>query len=83
MLLEWQEDKGAEMPAVLVDRLTTGLFTDQTTVARARHPVEDVTSALLKASSGVRVDIPGIGEVNFTGRQIRKVDRSLKKEGAE
>ena len=83
MLLEWQEDKGVEMPAVLVDRLTTGLFTDQTTVARARHPVEDVTSALLKASSGVRVDIPGIGEVNFTGRQIRKVDRSLKKEGAE
>lgn len=71
------------MPAVLLDRLTTGLFTDQTAVARARHPVEDVKSAVLKASTGLRVDIPGIGEANFTGRQVRKVDRSLKKEGAE
>ena len=53
MLMEWQEEKGSEMPAVLVDRLTTGLFTDQTTEARVRHPTEDVTSALLKASSGV------------------------------
>ena len=79
MLLEWQEDKGGEMPAVMVDRLTTGLFTDQTTVARVRHPSEDATAALLRASSGVRVDLPGIGEVTFTGRQIRKLDRNLAK----
>ena len=55
MLLEWQEDKGGEMPAVMLDRLTAGLFTDQTTVARVRHPSEDVIAALLKASSSVRV----------------------------
>ena len=46
MLMEWQEEKGSEMPAVMVDRLTTGLFTDQTTEARVRHPAEDLTSAL-------------------------------------
>ena len=79
MLLEWQEDKGGEMPAVMVDRLTTGLFTDQTTAARVQHPSEDVTAALLRASSGLRVDLPGIGEATFTGRQIRKLDRNLAK----
>ena len=79
MLLEWQEDKAGEMPAVMVDRLTAGLFTDQTTVARAQHPSEDVTAALLKASSGVRIDVPGIGELTFTGRNIRKLDRNLAK----
>ena len=79
MLLEWQEDKGGEMPAVMVDRLTTGLFTDQTTMARARHPSEDVAAALLKAASSVRLDLPGIGEVTLTGRNIRKLDRDLAK----
>ncbi|MDE0054138.1 MAG: hypothetical protein OXT64_07770 [Gammaproteobacteria bacterium] len=80
MLMEWQEEKGSEMPAVMVDRLTTGLFTDQTTEARVRHPTEDVTSALLKASSAVRVDVPGVGEATVTGRRVRKLERDLKKE---
>ena len=79
MLLEWQEDKGGEMPAVMVDRLTAGLFTDQMEMKRVRHPSEDAITALLKAASNVRVDVPGIGEVSLTGRQIRKVDRNLAK----
>ena len=79
MLLEWQDKKVGEMPTLLLDRLTAGLFADPTTGARALHPAEDVTSVLLKASSGVRVDVPGIGEVNYTGRQIRKLDRELAK----
>ena len=83
MLLEWQESQRGEMPAVMLDRLTAGLFTDQTTAARARHPAEDVTSALLKASSRVSVDVPGIGEVTFTGRGLRKLDRDLQKREAE
>lgn len=79
MLLEWQEDKGGEMPAVMVDRLTAGLFTDQMEMKRVRHPSEDAITALLKAASSVRVDVPSIGEVGLTGRQIRKVDRNLAK----
>ena len=83
MLLEWQESQRGEMPAVMLDRLTTGLFTDQTTAARARHPAEDVTNALLKASSRASVDVPGIGEVTFTGRGLRKLDRDLQKRKEE
>lgn len=79
MLLEWQEEKGSEMPPVMVDRLTTGLFTDHATAGRVRHPTEDVTAALLKASSGVRVHVPGIGELNLTGRQVRKFEKDLAK----
>ena len=83
MLLEWQESKRGEMPGLMLDRLTTGLFTDQTTAARARHPAEDVTNALLKASSRVSVDVPGIGEVTFTGRGLRRLDRDLQKRDEE
>ena len=79
MLLEWQEDKGGEMPAVMVDRLTAGLFTDQARTARVRHPSEDMTAGLLKAASGVRLDLPGIGEVRLTGRQFRRLERQLAK----
>ena len=79
MLLEWQEDKGGEMPAVMVDRLTAGLFTDQTTVGRVQHPSEDVTGALLKAASKVRIEIPGIGEATLPGRRIGKLDKNLAK----
>ena len=77
MLMEWQEDKGGEMPAVLVDRLTAGLFTDQTTATRVQHPSEDVTATLLKAASGVRVNVPEIGEVALSGRQVRNLDKKL------
>ena len=80
MLLEWQEDKGGEMPAVMVDRLTAGLFTDQTSVGRVRHPSEDIASAMLKVASNVRIDVPGIGELTLSGRQIKKLDRNLPKE---
>ena len=81
MLMEWQEDKGGEMPAVMVDRLTAGLFTDQTTPPRARHPSEDATAAILRAASRVRFDLPGFGEVTLTGRQVRGLDKRLEKQG--
>ena len=81
MLMEWQEDKGGEMPAVMVDRLTAGLFTDQTTRPRARHPSEDATAAILRAASRVQVDVPGLGEVTLTGRQVRSLDKMLGRQG--
>ena len=83
MLMEWQEDKGGEMPAVMVDRLTAGLFTDQTAAPRVRHPSEDATAALLKAASGVRVELPGIGELTLTGRGVRSLDKKLGKKGKQ
>ena len=79
MLLELQEEEGGEMSPVMVNRLTTGLFTDRSTARRVRHPTEDVTAALLKASSGVRVNLADIGELNLTGRQVRKFKKSLAK----
>lgn len=78
MLLEWQEDKGGEMPEVLVDRLTTGLFTDQTKSGHIQHPAEDITDILIKAASNVGVNIPGI-DVTLPGRKLRKLAKSQAK----
>ncbi len=83
MLLEWQEDKGGEMPSVMVDRLTAGLFTNQAKTKRVRHPSEDALATLLKAASNVRIDVPTIGEVSLTGRQIRRMERNLAKKQDE
>ena len=77
MLLEWQEDKGGEIPAVMVDRLTTGLFTDQTSATPVRHPSEDATATLMRAASSIRVDLPSVGELTLTGRQVRNLDKKL------
>ena len=63
----------------MVDRLTTGLFTDQTKVAAVRHPTEDITAALLRAASSVWLTIPGIGHICLPGRQLRKLDKYLAK----
>ena len=75
MLLEWQEDKDGEMPAVMVDRLTAGLFVDQTKTGQVQHPTEDITDKLLKAASSVDVDIPGIGRATLRGRKLEKLDK--------
>ena len=74
MLLGWQEDKCGERPAVVVDRLTAGLITDQTTASRIRHPSEDVIAELLRGFSEIRFHLPGIGESTLIGRQLRKLD---------
>lgn len=83
MLLEWEDAEKGEMPSVMLDRLTTGLFTDQPKAERARHPAEDVTSALLKVASQASVSVPGIGEVTLTGSGLRKLDRKLQKRDKE
>lgn len=75
MLLEWHEDKDGEMPAVMVDRLTTGLFLDQTKTGQVQHPTEDITDKLLKAASSVDVDIPGIGRATLRGRKLKNLDK--------
>ena len=75
MLLEWQEDKGGEMPAVLVDRLTTGLFTDQTQSEQVQHPTEDITDKLLKIASRLDIDVPGL-KMSVPGRKVRKLNKT-------
>lgn len=72
MLQECKDAEGVEMPEVLLERLTTRLFMDPTTTPGISHPAADVTGALLKASSRVRVNIPGIGELTLSGRDIRR-----------
>ena len=51
MLLEWQEDKDIEIPAVMIDRLTAGLFIDSTNSEQIQHPSEEIVKAIVKAAT--------------------------------
>jgi hypothetical protein len=60
MMLEWQEEEGSAVPPELIDRLSRNLFvTGDHEGAVARHPAQDVWSAILQASSSVTVPLPG------------------------
>lgn len=72
MALEWKEEKGTEIPQELIDRLTKGLFTDRGKQEKPKHPSEDLASALLSASTGLTVRIPGFGEAKIDRKGVRR-----------
>jgi len=85
MATDWQE-KGIAIPKELVERLSRNLFTDKPESEAVKHPNEVLTSALLAASSGLTVKIPGLGEVAVDRKGIRdfkKTAASLKNEKKE
>jgi len=71
--LEWKEEKGSQMPDVFLDRLSQGLFTDFGQMRRARHPYEDFASTILGASSGMKVVLPGGGELSLDRKGIKQL----------
>lgn len=81
MMLEWKEEKGAEIPGALVDTLARGLFEQSSDREPTRHPSEDLAAALFSAASGIRVNVPGLGEVNLDRKSLHKFAKSAQKEG--
>jgi hypothetical protein len=79
MALEWQEEKGSIIPQELIDRLTSNLFIDQDRRAPPKHPSEDLASAIVAASSGLTLRIPGIGEVTLDRRGVRRFTEAVEK----
>lgn len=77
MALEWKDEKGTEIPEELIDRLTRNLFVDREKVALPKHPGEDLASALLSVSKGLKIQVPGIGEVILDGKGLRKFKKSV------
>ena len=81
MMLEWKEEKGAEIPGELVDRLARGLFAGRSDREPTRHPSEDLAAALLSAASGIRVNVPGLGELTLDRKSLQTFAKSAQKEG--
>ena len=60
-----------------IRRLTENLFVSQSPTEKTNHPSEDLTSALISASSGMSIKIPGIGEIAIDRKGIDKFKRGL------
>jgi len=71
MALEWKREKGAEIPSELIERLSRNLFEPET-FGRPRHPTEDLASALLGASAGLSLNIPGVAEAKLDRKGIKQ-----------
>jgi hypothetical protein len=71
MALEWKREKDTDIPQELVDRLSRNLFESDAS-SRPRHPGEELASALLGASSGLSINLPGVGEAKFDRKGIQQ-----------
>ena len=71
LAMEWKEAKDEEIPEVLFSQLTRNLFQESTTEL-VRHPSED----LVEAISGLKLQVPGVGEATVTPRGMRKFKKA-------
>jgi hypothetical protein len=76
MALEWRAARGTQIPAELLDRLTSNLFTEQGGQRKLRHPSEDLASALLRASASLRIPLPGVGELRLDRKAMERFERA-------
>ncbi len=79
MALEWQKEKNSVIPPELIEPLTQNLFEDRGGISRTTHPHEDLLAALLGASSGLKVDIPGVGQVDLDRKSVKDFTKSREK----
>ncbi|MBN8229119.1 hypothetical protein JYK02_16545 [Corallococcus macrosporus] len=80
MALEWKEEKGSEIPSELLSRLTNGLFVaDSDHAEEALHPADQLASAILGASSGASIEVPGGTKVQFDRKGIKRLQKSTQK----
>jgi hypothetical protein len=59
MALEWKAEKGTEIPAELIDRLTANLFEEPQQETKPLHPADQLASALLGSSAEANINLAG------------------------
>jgi len=70
--MEWEQQNKGPIPEQLLEELTRGLFMPSAGSPTVKHPVEDLASAVLGASSNLDIDIPGLGTATLKRRGIRR-----------
>lgn len=79
MALEWKDEKGTSLPSELIVPLTRHLFAmDDIEGEAVRHPVQDLASKLLGASTELNVSVPGVGEAKLDRKAIDRFQRTSK-----
>lgn len=81
MALEWKEERGNEISPRLIEKLTENLFVQNNPSEKPTHPTEDLASAIINASSGLSLKIPGVGEVALDRRSIKNLKKELDNAG--
>ncbi|MCR9279052.1 MAG: hypothetical protein NXH85_13865 [Pseudomonadaceae bacterium] len=72
MAMEWNDSADKELPPELATTLTRGLFTSGEPQQASSHPNEDLASLLL-AATGLKLNIPGVGEATFDSKALKKI----------
>jgi hypothetical protein len=70
--MEWEQQNKGPIPEQLLEDLTRGLFMPAAGSPAVRHPVEDLASAVLGASSNLEFEIPGLGKGMLSRRGIKR-----------
>ncbi len=83
MMLEWKEEKGSEISSELIAKLGHGLFEEGRGHGAVRHPNEELLAAVIAAANGVRVNVPGIGDVQLDRKSSKKLLRTLDRTSPE
>lgn len=75
MAMEWKGEKGSDIPAHLLDRLTTNLFSPTQVAQDHLHPADQLASALLGSASEATLKLPGGSELKMDRKAIRDLDK--------
>jgi hypothetical protein len=75
--LEWQQQNQSPIPAQLLEQLSRELFAPASASTPVRHPAEDMMAAILSASSGLKINIPGIGEASLNRRGVQRLQNEI------
>ena len=76
MALEWQKEKGLEIPIELIEKLSQNLFSEDQAIENPLHPADQLASAILGASAGASVKFPSGAEIKLDRKSIKELKES-------
>ena len=79
MAMEWQDEKGSELPEELINRLTKNLFNSDNTIKETKHPSEDLATALVSATNGLSLRVPGLGQIELDRKGLKQFQKQSEK----
>lgn len=75
MALEWQKEKGDEIPVELIEKLSQNLFSDDKAKDYPLHPSDQLASAIFGASAGANLKLPGGTEINLDRKSVKELSK--------
>lgn len=73
--MEWKDKKGTEIPNVLVERLSAGLFEPEKSKETPLQPADQLASALLGASAEATIEVPGGSKIRLDRKGLKALQK--------